>query len=154
MWGNTLVLGAVGVMILALAVHVQWRAWVLCRGVWPWLRWIVNFIDFWLWLPVVLALLFGGLHIVFQLFPGRPGAWFTAAMIQGVQAYPTTVLGPAAGVILYKGWLLYFLSRWDPARGLFRLPAWPQQPFSRGPQQRKRREFREPLPWDRGPGSW
>ena len=153
-WGHTAVIAAVGAMVFALAVHLQWRSWVLCQGVWPWLRWIINFIDFWLWLPIGTAMLLGLIYVISLVFPARPGAWIATILLQGVGAYPAVLLGPVAGIIVYKGWLLYFLWWWDPVRGLFRAPAWPRQPYSRGPQERRRREFREPLPWDRGPGSW
>jgi len=47
----------------------------------------------------------------------------------------------------------YGTARWKPVRGLYRLPRWPRNGM-RGPGGRRRREFREPMPWTRGPGSY
>jgi hypothetical protein len=55
--------------------------------------------------------------------------------------------------IMWKLCFFYGAMKWDPVRGMFRLPKWPRT-YLRGPGGRRRREFREPLPWYRGPGSF
>lgn len=58
------------------------------------------------------------------------------------------------GPLSWKVWLLYADSRWEPARGVFPLPAWPRAPRMRGPGKRRRRLFREPMPWTAGPNTY
>jgi hypothetical protein len=57
------------------------------------------------------------------------------------------------GFLVWKLWFFWATFRWEPVRGLFRLPRWPRTPFTRGPGKRRPREFREPLPWTAGPCS-
>jgi hypothetical protein len=72
------------------------------------------------------------------------------------------VAGPALflmlapfGLIFVMGFFFAF-ERWEPLRGLFAIPRWPRAPIYRGPGRRRARarEFREPMPWLRGPNSY
>lgn len=67
------------------------------------------------------------------------------------------------GALLYAGpfgfmfvvlWELWQFTHWEPVRGLFTMPPWPRSAVLRGPGRRRRREFREPMPWTRGPNSY
>lgn len=57
-------------------------------------------------------------------------------------------------LLLWKMLLLYTAARWGPLLNLFRLPAWPRVSYMRGPGRRRKRQFREPMPWFRGPCTW
>lgn len=58
------------------------------------------------------------------------------------------------GYVAWKLAFFYAASRWDPIRGLFRLPNWPRAAFFRGPGRAGRRVFNEPMPWLRGPTTY
>ena len=55
--------------------------------------------------------------------------------------------------LMWKLCFFYGMVKWDPVRGLYRLPKWPRMTM-RGRGGRRRREFAEPMPWTRGPGSY
>jgi hypothetical protein len=55
--------------------------------------------------------------------------------------------------IPWKLWFFWAMFRWEPVRGLFRLPRWPRTHFARGPGRRGPRQFSEPMPWQAGPVS-
>lgn len=56
-------------------------------------------------------------------------------------------------LVVWKLCFFVALARWEPVRGLFRLPRWPQT-HQRGRGGRRPREFTEPPPWVRGPGTY
>ena len=61
------------------------------------------------------------------------------------------VVGFAPGYIVWKLWFFWTALRWEPIRGVFRLPRWPRTQHMRGPGQRAPRDVREPMPWTAGP---
>lgn len=66
------------------------------------------------------------------------------------------LIGLGRWPISFLLWKLAFflaLAKWDPMRGLFRLPRWPRI-HQRGRRGRRKREFTEPMPWYRGPGTY
>jgi hypothetical protein len=89
--------------------------------------------------------------------------WYTAAVCNrfGRWLFPTVVVLDfligcgrwPVSFLLWKLCFFYGLARWDPMRGLFRLPRWPRV-HQRGRGGRRKREFPEPMPWTRGPGSY
>jgi len=82
------------------------------------------------------------------------GAWlpWPVLALEGALLF----LGPIFPIafLMWKAWFFFAAARWEPTRGLFRLPDWPRAPRMRGPGKRRWREFREPAPWSRGPSSF
>ena len=81
----------------------------------------------------------------------RIGAWLFPTVLAldfliGLAGWPVTFL-------LWKLCFFYGLARWDSVRGLYRMPRWPRVD-QRGRGGRRKREFTEPMPWFRGPGTY
>lgn len=71
-----------------------------------------------------------------------------------VMDHVALIAGSVVGLAVWKLLFFYAASRWDPVRGLFRLPKWPRPAYFRGPGRAGRRVFNEPMPWLRGPTSY
>lgn len=141
--------------LMVLLVYLEWRTWDVARGFAPPFRWLIAWIDLNYLLPIVLAALAAVLHwlLSFSLSTLSLAVPF-AAITEGVKEHPGAIAAPAMGHIIYKCWFFYLVSRWEIGRGLFNVPAWPRELITRGSRRRRHRQFREPLPWTRGPGSW
>lgn len=66
------------------------------------------------------------------------------------------IVGSTFSPVAFVLWKLCFFAaaiRLDPMRGLFRLPRWPRGHL-RGRGGKRKREFTEPMPWFRGPGTY
>ena len=105
--------------------------------------------------PVLAAVAAFALYSYFLVWTFRICERFNAWLLLPVLLIDQALLGVfPPGYLVWKLWLFYTALKWEPARGLFRLPRWPRGPHMRGPGKRARRQFREPMPWLRGPCSY
>lgn len=91
-------------------------------------------------------------------------AWFLRICLRFhwalIVAMVVVIFGPGVFLAAAPLGLLAMMSffhafqKWEPLRGLFAIPRWPRAPIFRGPGKRRAREFREPMPWLRGPNSY
>jgi hypothetical protein len=82
----------------------------------------------WWWTPVIVLVLIGSPLLATGIWP-LPFIWFNI-------------------------WFFLIAGRWESLGSYYRTPKWPRVPFRRGPGRRRPRDFREPLPWSRGPCSY
>lgn len=81
----------------------------------------------------------------------RFNAWLILAVF--LIDFALLLTGSVVGFLIWQLCFFYGMARWEPFRGMYRLPKWPRMHL-RGPGGRRRREFPEPMPWTRGPGSY
>lgn len=99
-------------------------------------------------LGTLLVVLWLGLTIAVCL---RFNAWLIPVAL-GLD-FLVGLTGSPVALLMWKLCFFYGMARWDPLRGLFRMPRWPRM-WLPGSGGRRKREFREPMPWTRGPGSY
>jgi hypothetical protein len=82
----------------------------------------------------------------------RFGAWTIPVVF--LLDFLAGLVGHVPGFLIWNLGFFYGASRWDPVRGMFRLPRWPRAPYMRGARRPRHRRIDEPMPWDRGPFSY
>ena len=87
------------------------------------------------------------------------GSWvLTAVVVSDLLAFllflPLGLPVAVFAVLMWKLWFLFLTSWWADYGRLYAAPRWPRTPFRRGPGKRRPREFKEPMPWYRGPNSF
>jgi hypothetical protein len=106
-------------------------------------------------LGIALALLAG--YLLWRTVEAclRFNAWLIP-LVLGVDAALLVLFIPRFWIlfIAWKIWFFVAAYRWEPMRGMFRAPHWPRAAFMRGPRRNRRREFKEPMLWTRGPSSF
>lgn len=80
----------------------------------------------------------------------RPGVQVLVFLADTLAMAGTGFLILPFGFIGWRLWLFWTAARWEPYGGMFAAPPWPRNPLARGRRNRLR-QFREPLPWGRGP---